>query len=155
MDEQPITIGPQAHLTLHYRVALADGGAEVISTFGGRPATLQLGCGQLAEALEQRLIGLNEGDERHFDLAEGEAFGQRHPGLLQSFTREFFDAHAHEETEAGYVPGDIVRIRGDGGEQVAGVIKTIDAQRVVMDFNHPLAGRAIVFDVRVLGVLPG
>ena len=153
MNELPTTVGPHAHLTLHYRVALADGGAEIISTFGGRPATLQLGCGQLAEALEQRLIGLCEGDERSFEIGEGEAFGQRHPDLLQSFSRQFFDAHAEQEPGSDYLPGDIVRIRGEGGEQVAGVIKSIDGQRVVMDFNHPLAGRAIVFDVRLLGVL--
>ncbi len=154
MNEIPTRVGPGAHLTLHYRVALAAGGAEVISTFGGRPATLQMGSGQLAPALEQRLLGLAEGEEGRFELAPDEAYGRRHAELVQSFQRALFDANADLVNEGPYEPGDAVRFRGPGGEQVAGVIKSIDDERVVLDFNHPLADQAIVFEVRLLGVIP-
>ena len=52
-----------SHVTLHYRIAVQlDGNEhEVVSTFDARPATVQVGAGQFSEALEQRLIGLEEG----------------------------------------------------------------------------------------------
>jgi FKBP-type peptidyl-prolyl cis-trans isomerase SlpA len=53
-------IEPGSFLTLHYRLAGPDG-ADVVNTFGGKPATLSLGTGQLAPALERHLIGLEEG----------------------------------------------------------------------------------------------
>jgi hypothetical protein len=63
-----------SHVTLHYRIAVRlDGNEhEVVSTFDARPATVQVGAGQFSEALEQRLIGLEEGQEAMFDLAAGE-----------------------------------------------------------------------------------
>ena len=63
-----------SHVTLHYRIAVRlDGNEhEVVSTFEARPATVQVGAGQFSEALEQRLIGLGEGQEASFDLAAGE-----------------------------------------------------------------------------------
>ena len=68
-----------AHLTLHYRISLSGAGADVISTFGDRPATLTLGHGQLAEPLERCLLGLNEGASASFDLEADAAFGPRNP----------------------------------------------------------------------------
>lgn len=154
MNDLPATVGPSDHLTLHYRLSLAADGAEIISTFGGRPATLQMGAGQFSQALEDCLIGLREGGEHRFELGPDEAFGQRRGELIQSFTRAAFDGNA-EAADGPYGPGDVVRIRGAGGEEVAGVIRSIDAERVMLDFNHPLAGQAIVFEVRLLGVLRG
>jgi FKBP-type peptidyl-prolyl cis-trans isomerase SlpA len=78
-----------SHVTLHYRIAVRlDGNEhEVVSTFDARPATVQVGAGQFSEALEQRLIGLEEGQEADFDLAAGEAFGHRAADLASSMRR--------------------------------------------------------------------
>ena len=78
----PAAVRPGSFLTLHYRMADA-GGADIINTFGGKPATLSLGSGQLSPAIEQRLMGLPEGTRATFELAAGEAFGQRNPELVQ------------------------------------------------------------------------
>src|SRR5690554_5702272 len=77
------TVGPASHLTLHYRLTIAVTGADVINTFEGKPATLQLGIGQMAEPLERRLQGLEEGAEQVFDLEAAEGFGERNPELVQ------------------------------------------------------------------------
>ncbi len=69
-------------LTLHYRLSGPDG-ADVINTFDGNPATLSLGAGQLSPALEQRLLGLEEGARSSFDVPAGDAFGPRNPEMLQ------------------------------------------------------------------------
>ena len=67
-------------LTLHYRLAGPAG--EVINTFGGKPATLSLGTGELSPEVERCLIGLEEGVHRTFDLPAGVAFGPRNPEML-------------------------------------------------------------------------
>ena len=99
-------IHPGSFLTLHYRLAGPDG-TDVINTFAEKPATLSLGAGQLAPAMEARLIGLTEGARQTFELAAGEAFGDRNPELLQrvklSLLHELGDADAEYGGLAGRV----------------------------------------------------
>lgn len=140
-------------MTLHYRLAaLVDGTErEVMSTHGGHPATLQLGGGHLATALETRLLGLAEGDEASFELAPAEAFGERNPELVQALSRAAFDDNA--DSGGNFGPGDVVEFNRPDGGRVVGVLKQSDARRVIVDFNHPLAGLPVRFSVRVIGVL--
>ena len=140
-----------SHLPLHYRISLADGGGDVVSTYGGSPATLQMGIGQMAEPLEQCLIGLAQGCEAHFELPPGRAYGDRNPALLQRVARAVLEAHAEPGTE--WVPGDLVDFPAPDGGRFAGVLKDIDERGALFDFNHPLAGRPIRFEVRIIAVL--
>jgi FKBP-type peptidyl-prolyl cis-trans isomerase SlpA len=138
-------------LTLHYRLAGPDG-ADVINTFADKPATLSLGTGELAPAMEARLIGLAEGAHASFELAAGEAFGERNPELLQRVKRTLLD----ELGEAGeqYHVGDVVQFpTPDGQGRYAGVVREVDNDGLVFDFNHPLAGRPVTFEVQLIGVL--
>lgn len=144
-------VQPGSFLTLHYRLAGADG-ADVVNTFGGPPATLSLGAGQLAPALEARLIGLPEGGRESFDVPAGAAFGERNPKLLQrvkaALLRELGDP------DADYAVGDVVRFpTPDGSAGYAGVVREKGDDWLLFDFNHPLAGQAVRFEVHVLGVL--
>lgn len=145
------TVGPGAHLTLHYRISLSGAGADVISTFGDRPATLTLGHGQLADSLEQRLVGLKEGDRQVFELAPGEAYGERNPELIQRVSRSLLEAQG--EPGEQYAPGDLLDFAAPNGGRYAGIVRESDATGVVVDFNHPLAGQALQFEVHLLGVL--
>jgi FKBP-type peptidyl-prolyl cis-trans isomerase SlpA len=140
-----------SHLTLHYRISLAASGEDVISTFGARPATLTLGLGQMAEPLERRLLGLAEGADVAFDLAAEEAFGARNPALLQRVSRALLAEHG--EPGAAYAPGDLLDFAAPDGARYAGVVKEVDDGGALLDFNHPLAGQPIRFEVRILGVL--
>jgi FKBP-type peptidyl-prolyl cis-trans isomerase SlpA len=148
-----IRIAPDSHVTLHYRLAAVIDGAEreVVSTLGGRPATVQLGGGHLAGGLEARLVGLAEGDEATFEVAPEEAFGARNPELVQTVSRAAFDANTAAGEE--FAPGDVVEFNGPEGSRVAGVLKGRDDRQVLVDFNHPLAGLPLRFSVRVIGVL--
>ena len=133
---EPARVGPQSFLTLHYRLSLPENGADVINTFEGKPATLQLGIGQMSEVLENCLVGMADGEHRIFELAPGEAFGQRMPD------------------DAGtYQPGDLVEFPAPDGSRFAGVLKEQDETGALFDFNHPLAGKAVRFEVKLLGVL--
>ena len=153
MDEASPTVSGTSHLTLHYRVSLREPASEVISTFGSRPATIQMGGGQLAPALEAVLIGMREGESRRFELTDSPAYGERQSELVQSLSRGFLDRRVDTEADGQFAAGDVVALTGQGGERVAGVVKSIDAERVVVDLNHPLAGQDLIFEVELLAVL--
>ncbi len=138
-------------LTLHYRLAGPDG-ADVVNTFADKPATLSLGAGQLAPAMESRLIGLPEGAHETFALAAGEAFGQRNPTLLQRVKRSLLRELGDPDAE--YDVGDVVQFpTPDGQGSYAGVVRECGGTWLLFDFNHPLAGKAVQFEVQILGVL--
>jgi FKBP-type peptidyl-prolyl cis-trans isomerase SlpA len=156
----PALVQPDSYLTLHYRVALAAQEpikAAVVDTFNERPATLQLGAGQLAAPLEALLVGLKQGDSASFELAPDVAYGPRNPQLVQRLSRSLLDAES--EKGAIYEPGDWVEFNapthGDGTTtaRFAGVLKELNDQYALFDFNHPLAGQSIRFDVQIIGIL--
>jgi FKBP-type peptidyl-prolyl cis-trans isomerase SlpA len=147
-------------LTLHYRMAgpSVNGkpGADIINTFGGKPATLSLGTGELSPAIEQRLIGLPEGTRTTFELPAGEAFGERNPELVQWVARKLLNELGDPDEQ--YKVGDVVQFpTPDGAGQYAGAVQQVKegegGQAVQFDFNHPLAGQPVVFEVHVIGVL--
>lgn len=153
----PTLVNETSHLTLHYRVLLKDSGSEVMSTFDTKPATLQMGLGQLAEPLERLLLGLPEGAEKSFELAPGEAFGQRNPDMIQALSRSVLDSNsvtaADGQSKEDFEIGDLLEFPRPDGGRYAGVLKELNEKYAVIDFNHPLAGQAIKFDVKLLGVL--
>ena len=143
-------------LTLHYRLCSLgpEGeGTEFINTFADKPATLSLGAGELSPALEACLIGLSEGARTRFELEPGAAFGPRNPDLLQWVARRLLDELG--DPQERYVAGDVVQFpTPDGLSRYAGTVVQVDAEGAVQfDFNHPLAGQAVVFEVQVIGVL--
>ena len=146
-------VEPGSFLTLHYRLSGVDG-APLVDTFADKPATLSLGSGQLAPAIEQRLLGLREGTRTSFELAAGEAIGDRNPELVQWVARKLLNelGDPHEQ----YKVGDVVQFpTPDGMGQYAGSVQQVkaDGDAVQFDFNHPLAGQPVVFEVQVIGVL--
>jgi FKBP-type peptidyl-prolyl cis-trans isomerase SlpA len=145
------TVQPGSFLTLHYRLAGPDG-ADIINTFPDKPATLSLGTGELAPAMEQRLLGLEEGTRRVFEIPAGEAFGERNPQLLQRVKRSLIDELG--DPDADYHPGDVVQFpTPDGTGAYAGVVREVGDEWILFDFNHPLAGVPVSFEVQLIGVL--
>ena len=144
-------VEPGSFLTLHYRLSDPDGGA-FIDTFGAQPATLSLGTGELAPAMEARLLGLAEGARQCFEMAPGEAFGERNPELLQRVKRKLLAELG--EPGAEYRVGDVVQFpTPDGRGGYAGVVREVADESLLFDFNHPLAGLPLTFEVHVIGVL--
>lgn len=150
--DQPV-IQSGSFLTLHYRMAGLDG-ADIINTFNEKPATLSLGTGQLSPAIEQRLLGLPEGTRTTLELAAGEAFGERNPELLQWVARKLLNELS--DPDEPYQVGDVVQFpTPDGLGQYAGTVRQVKGSddAVQFDFNHPLAGQPVVFEVQVIGIL--
>jgi FKBP-type peptidyl-prolyl cis-trans isomerase SlpA len=138
-------------LTLHYRLCGASGDV-FLDTFTGPPATLSLGQGQLAPTLEACLIGMTEGQSACFELDAGVAFGERNPQLLQYVGRDMLERLG--DPRVRFEVGDAVRFpTPDGGSGYAGVVQAVSERSVLFDFNHPLAGKPVRFDVQLMGVL--
>jgi FKBP-type peptidyl-prolyl cis-trans isomerase SlpA len=143
-------VQPGSFLTLHYRLAGPAG--DIINTFADKPATLSLGTGELSPAVEQRLLGLEEGTHATFDLPAGEAFGERNPEMQQWVARTLL-AQMGDPGEQ-YAVGDVVQFpTPDGTGSYAGAVMETSDTAVRFDFNHPLAGQPVTFEVRLIGVL--
>ena len=146
----PTLIQPGSFLTLHYRLSGPHG--DIINTFGGLPATLSLGNNELAPAIEQRLLGLSEGQHATLHLPAGEAYGERNPDMVQWVARQLLEQFGDGQTD--YVVGEVVEFPApDNQGRYAGAVQQVEPDAVLFDFNHPLAGQPVTLEVQVIGVL--
>ncbi|MBO9512894.1 MAG: FKBP-type peptidyl-prolyl cis-trans isomerase [Variovorax sp.] len=147
---QPAVVIAGSFLTLHYRLAGPAG--DIINTFSDKPATLSLGTGELSPAVEQRLIGLEEGTHTTFELPAGAAFGERNPDMQQWVARKLLAQMGDPDEQ--YAVGDVVQFpTPDGTGSYAGAVIESNETAVRFDFNHPLAGQPVTFEVKLIGVL--
>ncbi len=143
-------VTPDAYLTLHYRLAV-ENGQDIVTTFQGNPATLQLGIGQLAPFLEACLLDLPEQTHQVFNLSAQQAFGERNPALLQRVSRSTLESYS--APDADWKKGDMIDFAAPGGGRFAGVLLEMDGDGALFDFNHPLAGQCLQFEVKIMSVL--
>jgi FKBP-type peptidyl-prolyl cis-trans isomerase SlpA len=144
-------------LTLHYRLS-GPGGDDLVNTFGGKPATLSLGTGELSPGIEQHLLGLPEGTHTTLALPAGAAFGPRNPELQQWVARKLLAEMGDPDEQ--YRVGDVVQFpTPDGRGNFAGAVLQVrtdgqgKTEAILFDFNHPLAGQPVTLEVHVIGVL--
>ena len=136
-------IGDNSRVTLHFAVLL-ESGEEVDTTRRGKPATFEMGDGSLLPGFEEALRGMRAGDDAQIELAPEQAFGEHRRDNVQLIARERF-------RDVDLEPGTIVSFAAPDGE-LPGVVRRLFDRTVEVDFNHPLAGRRIVFDVSILNV---
>ncbi|ADD75838.1 FkpB [Pantoea ananatis LMG 20103] len=133
---------------LHFVMKLEDGSVAESTRANGKPALFRLGDGSLSGALEQALLGLTPGEKHQFTLAPEDAFGSVSPDLIQYFSRRDFIDTGEPEI------GAIMLFTGMGGSEMPGVIREISGDSITVDFNHPLAGHRVQFDIEVLDIDP-
>lgn len=131
-------------VTLRYRLSCE--GQELVSTMDSKPSTFQLGTGELAPPLEDCLIGMETPGQRSFDLAPT-AFGAHNEQLVRKLARSEFPPDARLEV------GEAVTMAIQPGQQASGLIRAVAADSVLVDLNHPLAGKTVRFEVDVIGVI--
>lgn len=148
-SQQPV-VTESSYLTLHYRL-MSMAGENIINTFNDTPATLQLGQGQLAPPLEAILLGLPEGTHQTFELVPEQAFGPRNAELIQRVSRATLEENSAPNEQ--YTVGDLVDFAAPGGGRFAGVLLEINDKDALFDFNHPLAGQPLKFEVKIIGIL--
>lgn len=140
-----MTISVGCRVAMHYALRLADG-MEVDSSFGDEPVTFVMGEDALDKGLELALYGLRPGSQQTLTLMPGQAFGARSEEAIKWMDRATFPADLSPE------PGQIIGFSDEQGQEVPGAILELLDERVKVDFNHPLAGREIIFEVEILEV---
>lgn len=143
-----LDITENVKVRLHFSLRLAETGEIVDSTFEKRPAELVMGDGNLPPGFEQTLFGLKAGERRVTEVPPEQAFGQHNPSNVQRIPKDQFD------TSVTLSEGLVVSFRDKAGTELPGVVLDFDEAMVRVDFNHPLAGRTLLFEVEILDVSP-
>lgn len=138
-----LTIGPGRKVTMHFAIKLEDG--QIIdSNFEKSPVEFEVGDGNIPDGFESALTGLKVGDHVELTIAPERGFGQHNPSNIQRMKRSDFK-------DMDLEPGLVVSFQEPGGE-IPGVVVEFDDANVSVDFNHPLAGKTLTFEVKVLQV---
>jgi FKBP-type peptidyl-prolyl cis-trans isomerase SlpA len=153
MSDSTQTIVANSKISMHFALRM-DGVAtdgtrkkdEVDSTFKTKPAEFVLGDGNLLPGFEEFLIGLTVGDHKTFNVPAEKAFGQTNPQNIQEMKRSVF------AVDMPLSPGLVVSFADAAKAELPGVIKSIEGDYVMVDFNHPLAGKNLEFEVHILAV---
>ena len=138
-------ISESSAVTLHFSLSFEDG-AVIDSTFDKEPASFTMGDGSMLNGFEAKLLGMKAGDEAVFEITPEEGFGQPNPNNIQTFTKSDFSADLQIEE------GLLISFADAQQSELPGVVKSVDGDTVIVDFNHPLAGRNIQFSVVIVSV---
>ncbi len=141
-----VVIGSNSEVVLHFDLKLADGSAADSTRVHNKPAKLTIGDGSLTPSFEMCLLGLVVGDKKSFTLEPEDAFGMPNPDNIHHMDRAKFDSETPAE------PGMIIGFSQPGGGEIPGIIREVIGDSVTVDFNHPLAGQTVIFDVEILDV---
>ncbi len=140
-------VGEGTRVVVNFSLSLEDG-SEVDSNFGGDPVEFVIGDGNLLPGFERHLFGMSAGDRQIFTVMPENAFGQVNDNNVQLLPRRQFDEGAELEI------GLLFSFADANGGELPGMILSFDENEVEVDFNHPLAGHTIMFDVLVHRVEP-
>ena len=136
-----------SEVLMHFSIRLTDGSAVDSSKVANKPAKFVMGDGSLTSGFEDCLLGLQEGQSETFTLAPESAFGLSNPDNIHHLELSKFSNEVPAEI------GTIISFTQPNGEELPGIIRAIVADSVTVDFNHPLAGQTVTFEVDVLTVL--
>lgn len=145
MVNVPVSEGTRVYL--NFSVSLEDG-SEVDSNFGSDPVAFVVGDGSLLPGFERLIFGMSAGQRRMFTVPPEDGFGQPNDNNVQYLPRDQFEDD--NELEIGL----IYSFADAAGGELPGLVVAFDEEQVTIDFNHPLAGRNILFDVLVHRVEP-
>lgn len=137
-------IGQNTEVTLHFALRL-ENGDTVDSTFDKAPATFKVGDGNLLPGFEASIFGFKAGDKRTVQVLPENAFGQPNPQNVQIIPRSQFQNMDLSE-------GLLVIFNDAANTELPGVVKAFDDTQVTIDFNHPLAGKTLSFEVEIFEV---
>lgn len=140
------TIKNDSAVTLHFTIKMKDGSVADSTENMGKPAKFVMGDGSLSENFEQCLLGLEAGTEKSIELTAQDAFGMPNPDHIHHMDKTKFAGSANVEV------GTIMAFSDPGGMEIPGIITDIAGDSVTVDFNHPLAGQDVTFDVNILAV---
>jgi FKBP-type peptidyl-prolyl cis-trans isomerase 2 len=126
---------------IEYTLTLEDG-TKVDSNVGGEVLHVQQGSGQIIPGLDKELIGMEVGDSKQVTVAPDQAYGQVDPTA-------FTEVPVGELPEHGREPGTVLMTRDAQGNTRRLRVHKVEGEQATLDFNHPLAGKTLTFDVTI------
>ncbi len=138
-------VAEQSKITLNFELAMEDG-SIVDSTFERSPATFNYGDGNLLPGVEKKLLGMCVGEKKCFELKPEDAFGQPNPANFQRIDRSSFASDMVLEE------GVVISFADAQKAELPGVVYSVGENEVVVNFNHPLAGRTLRFTAEIIAV---
>ena len=143
---EEIRIQAGSKVELHFSVSI-ENGIEIDNTRGrDEPVSLVIGDGNLLEGFEKALFGLRAGDRRTVHLPPEDAFGPWNPENIQIFDTVKFEQRP--------IIGHMIEFEDKAKASLFGVVKSVNEDTTEIDFNHPLAGKNITFEVEIFKVTP-
>lgn len=139
-------IAADSSVLFHFAIKLEDGSVADSTALHGKPARLRMGDGSLTDTFEQCLLGLQQGEAKSFTLAPEQAFGLSNPDNIYHLDRAKFGADMDPKV------GTIMVFDQPNGSELPGIIRAVEGMSVTVDFNHPLAGHTVTFEVEILAV---
>lgn len=130
-------------VTVNYKLTVH--GEVVDSSEQNGPLTYVHGTGQIIKGLEKVLTGLKQGDTTEVTIGPDDAYGARDPKAIIQIAREKINS---EELDIGMG----IQATDPSGKQLEGIVTDIKEDQVTIDFNHPLAGQELFFEVEVLEI---
>lgn len=140
-----LEVGKGTGVVLHFSLKLDDG-SVVDSTFEGDAAAFEVGDGNLPAGFEELLVGMKAGEKGQWDVPPEKAFGMPNPNNQQTMQRSEFP------DDMELAEGLVVSFADANKSELPGVVAELSDNEVVIDFNHPLAGKTLNFEVQVLSV---
>jgi peptidylprolyl isomerase len=132
-------------ISVEYTGTLENG--DVFDTSKGRePLEVEMGAGQLISGFESALAGMSLNETKVFTLEPEDAYGHRDEERMVTFQRSELPPQVEPQV------GQPIGMRSPDGKQFPAVISSVDDAQVTVDLNHPLAGRKLTFDIRVVGI---
>ncbi len=144
-EEATPLVAKDKRISIEYTLKLDDG-TVADSNVGGEALVYLQGAGQILPALESELLGLAVGASKQVSLTAANGYGEVDPELFQTVPAS---AIPEDARKAGT---QLMAQAGEGGNARPVRVHEVKGEEVVMDFNHPLAGQALHFDVKILGV---
>lgn len=138
-------VADQVFVAIDYRLSVGDG-EEVDRSTEGQPLCFVTGAGRIIPGLEKALMGMEAGDESQVALEPEDAYGPVQDDLFQNIPRSKFPAEAEIEL------GQTFQAQGPRGPAMITIAAINDDETVTIDLNHPLAGKKLHFDVKVVEV---
>jgi FKBP-type peptidyl-prolyl cis-trans isomerase SlpA len=146
LKESKLKIDRSSIVTLHFKLALADG-TPVDGTEDGEPMTFTIGDGTMIAAFEDALMGLCVGDKQQMSLDPRDTFGFPEEENKHWMKKSEFALDVELEE------GMMIEFSTPAGDQIPGVLLELSEDKVLVDFNHPLAGHEVVFSVDIINIL--
>jgi FKBP-type peptidyl-prolyl cis-trans isomerase SlyD len=143
-DKQEKVVKDGAVVSLQYTLTGEDG-KPIESNKGKEPLKYTQGQHQIVPGLEREIAGMKVGGEKHVKVKPEDGYGPVNPGAFQEVPKERIPAEALKV-------GTVLAARGPQGQTVPVRIQQIKDKTVVVDLNHPMAGKTLVFDVKVLDI---